>query len=164
MNVALIGCGLIGRKRAAALGDARLVACADLDEERAVSLARAHRAKVATTRWQEAVARDDVDIVLVATRHDTLAEVTHGAARAKLIARRLSNLRAADTLADMRHFPGRCHELREDRRGQLALSLDGPYRLIFEPADDPVPCLPGENLDWAHVTTIRILEVVDYHG
>lgn len=88
----------------------------------------------------------------------------HGAARAKLIARRLANLRAADTLADMRHLPGRCHELREDRRGQLALSLDGPYRLIFEPAYEPVPRLTGGNLDWAGVTAVRILEVVDYHG
>ena len=31
MRVAIVGCGLIGRKRAAALAGARLVACADLD-------------------------------------------------------------------------------------------------------------------------------------
>ena len=39
-GVAIIGCGLIGRKRAGALPGARLVACADLDLARAESLAR----------------------------------------------------------------------------------------------------------------------------
>ena len=34
-GVAIVGCGLIGRKRAAALGSARLVACADLSRDRA---------------------------------------------------------------------------------------------------------------------------------
>lgn len=73
-------------------------------------------------------------------------------------------MRAAETLADMRYLPGRCHELRADRSGQLALTLDGAYRLVFEPANEPVPRLPEGNLDWAEVTAIRILEVVDYHG
>ncbi len=35
VGVAIVGCGLIGRKRAAALGAARLVACADVRRERA---------------------------------------------------------------------------------------------------------------------------------
>ena len=56
----------------------------------------------------------------------------HGSARAKLIKRRLAGLRAAETLADMRHLPGNCHELSGDRDGQLAVSLDGPYRLVFD--------------------------------
>src|SRR5258707_876323 len=41
MKVGIIGCGLVGRKRASALGDSRLVACADLARERAETLARA---------------------------------------------------------------------------------------------------------------------------
>ena len=41
MKVGIIGCGLVGRKRASALGDSRLVACADLVRERAETLARA---------------------------------------------------------------------------------------------------------------------------
>ena len=88
----------------------------------------------------------------------------HGSARTKLIKRRLAGLRAAETLADMRHLPGNCHELSGDRDGQLAVSLDGPYRLVFEAANDPSPHLPDGGLDWARVTAIRILEVVNYHG
>lgn len=84
-GVAVVGCGLIGGKRAAALGplrdQARLVACADVDLARAQALARPASA-VATARWQEVVERADVDLVVVATRHDSLAEVTTAAARA----------------------------------------------------------------------------------
>jgi predicted dehydrogenase len=38
-GVAIVGCGLIGRKRARTLADARLVACADTVAARAESLA-----------------------------------------------------------------------------------------------------------------------------
>ena len=55
----------------------------------------------------------------------------HGPIRAKKINQRLALLRAAETLADIRNFPGRCHELKGDRAGQLALDLDHPYRLIL---------------------------------
>ncbi len=87
-----------------------------------------------------------------------------GSQRARYIERRMKALQAADTLADMRSLPGRCHELREDRAGQLAVSLDGSYRLVFEPAHTPVPTKPDGGLDWSKVTAIRILEVVNYHG
>ncbi len=83
---------------------------------------------------------------------------------AKILMRRLDDLRAAEALADMRDVPGRCHELRADRAGQLALDLRHPKRLVFEPANDPVPRTPGGNLDWGRVTALTILEVVDYHG
>lgn len=76
----------------------------------------------------------------------------------------MKQLQAADTLADMRLLPGRCHELRGDRAGELAVSLDGPYRLIFQPANDPIPTLPDGGLDWSQVTAICIIEVVNYHG
>ena len=88
----------------------------------------------------------------------------YGAKRAKRIEQRMKELQAADTLADMRYFPGKCHELREDRAGQLAVSLDGSYRLVFEPNHNPPPTRPGGGLDWSHVTEICILEVVNYHG
>ena len=39
VGVGIVGCGLIGRKRAAALNGQRLVACADLDYSLAASLA-----------------------------------------------------------------------------------------------------------------------------
>lgn len=83
--------------------------------------------------------------------------------RGKLLRQRLDELRAAVTLEDMRGLPGRCHELKHDRTGQLAIGLEHPYRLIFEPANNPIPRYAGGNLDWTRVTAIRIIEVVDYH-
>lgn len=92
-----------------------------------------------------------------------LLETNHGADRAKRIRRRLDNLRAANVLEDMRNLPGRCHELIQDRAGQLSLDLDHPYRLIFEPADEPIPTKPDGGIDWNKVTAVRILGVEDTH-
>lgn len=92
-----------------------------------------------------------------------LLQKQHGQIRAKRIRQRLDDLRAADVLEDMRNLPGRCHELRGDRAGQLSLDLDHPYRLIFEPANDPIPLKPDGGIDWKKVTTIRIIGVEDTH-
>ena len=87
----------------------------------------------------------------------------HGPVRAKKIRLRLTHLQAADMLEDMKSLPGRCHELKGNRTDQLALDLDGPYRLILEPAHDPIPRRSDGGLDWTLVTAVKILEVVDYH-
>jgi predicted dehydrogenase len=86
LGVAIVGCGLIGRKRAAALPGGHLVACADLDLSRAEALARTAPgrmpgmpAPLAVPAWQDAVTRPDVDIVVVATTNDALAAVTQAA-------------------------------------------------------------------------------------
>jgi len=78
-NVAIVGCGLIGQKRARALAGGRLVACADLKPERADALARAFPGATAVDDWRSAVDRRDVDIVVVATTNDALAPVTRHA-------------------------------------------------------------------------------------
>jgi hypothetical protein len=64
----------------------------------------------------------------------------------------------------MRRLPGRCHELTGDRSGQLSLDLDGPYRLIFVPANEPVPLKADGGLDRTRVTAIEIIGVEDTHG
>jgi len=79
-GVAIIGCGLIGPKRARALPGARLIACADLIDARAQQLATAYDAVVCD--WREAVRRDDVQIVIVATTNDALAAVAYEAIEA----------------------------------------------------------------------------------
>ncbi len=79
MKVAIIGCGLIGQKRARALNGCRLVACADAVGERAEALARAVPGAEAVADWRAAVARRDVDIVIVSTTNDALAEITMAA-------------------------------------------------------------------------------------
>jgi proteic killer suppression protein len=63
----------------------------------------------------------------------------------------------------MRKLPGRCHALTGDRDGQLSIDLDGPYRLIFEPADNPPPANEDGGLHWERVTAVRILAVEDTH-
>lgn len=81
-GVGIVGCGLIGQKRAKALGrNGELVACADLDVARAESLARTSNAKVYRD-WRELVWSPLVDVVIVATLHDSLAEITRTAAEA----------------------------------------------------------------------------------
>ena len=88
----------------------------------------------------------------------------HGPRRAQLLQRRLIQLRAANVLEDLRKLPQvRCHELTGNRAGQLSLDLDHPYRLICEPANDPIPQNPDGGLDWTRVTTVVVLGVEDTH-
>lgn len=80
MNAAIVGCGLIGRKRAASLeGRCRLTACADRVRERAAALASEYGGEPEHD-WRRVVERPDVDLVIVATLHDSLAEVACAAA------------------------------------------------------------------------------------
>jgi predicted dehydrogenase len=81
-RVGIVGCGLIGQKRAKSLGrGGQLVACADLDNARAESLARTSNAKVCQD-WRDLVCSPLVDVVILATLHDSLAEITRIAAEA----------------------------------------------------------------------------------
>jgi predicted dehydrogenase len=81
-RVAIVGCGLIGQKRAKALAGAELRVCADVRLDRAEALARTAPGAVATDDWRAAVARSDIEIVVVATVNDSLAEVARTAAEA----------------------------------------------------------------------------------
>ena len=82
LRAALVGCGLIGRKRAAALSGCTLAVCCDLSADRAESLAAGLPGCRATADWQAAVRCPDIDIVLVATAHDMLAAIACEAAAA----------------------------------------------------------------------------------
>ena len=86
----------------------------------------------------------------------------YGACLAEKIRTRLDDLQAAIILEDMRYI-GRCHELRGNRAGQLSLYLVHPQRLVFKPADQPIPIRPDGGLDWKRVTSVLILGVEDYH-
>jgi predicted dehydrogenase len=81
-GVAIIGCGMIAHKRARMLSGARLVACADVQRERAEALARTVTGADATADWRAAIDRPDVDLVIVATTNDKLAEIACGAIEA----------------------------------------------------------------------------------
>jgi predicted dehydrogenase len=82
LKVAIIGCGLIGQKRAKSLGKAHeLVAVADINRARAENLAAAYPACRAYEDWQEAVAHSGVELVIVSTTNNMLAPVTLAAVK-----------------------------------------------------------------------------------
>lgn len=87
-----------------------------------------------------------------------------GKDRAQLYIKRLNSMYAADSLEDVRHLPGNFHELSGDRKGQWACNLDQPYRLIFEPVNDPIPVDANGKFVWIEIREIEILEITNYHG
>lgn len=95
---------------------------------------------------------------------DRLAIRKLGAARARLLRTRLDDLAAAATLEDVRFLPGHYHELKEDRKGQWACDLDQPYRLIFQPHEDPIPEDGNGKYVWIEITGVEIIEIANYHG
>lgn len=76
----------------------------------------------------------------------------------------MMELRAAASLADISRFPpARCHELTGNRKGQLSVDLEHPYRLLFVPINDPVPENKNGGLDWSLITEIEIIKITDTH-
>lgn len=82
MNIAIVGCGLIGNKRAASLPGVRLAVCADTDLAKAERLARTVPGCEATGDWRRAVSSDGVSVVVVATPNNSLAAITAAAIEA----------------------------------------------------------------------------------
>lgn len=81
LGVGIVGCGLIGRRRAAVAAAhpaSRCVAVADTDGARAREVAAASGAE-AVADWRSLVGRRDVELVVVATPNGFLAEVAEAA-------------------------------------------------------------------------------------
>lgn len=79
------------------------------------------------------------------------AERTYGREMADKIHQRIDEMDAADTVEMMIQYRiGRCHPLTQNRKGQYAVDLVHPYRLVFEKKDD-------------EIQIANILEIVDYH-
>ena len=88
----------------------------------------------------------------------------YGDRMARTIAMRIALLNAARTLSMVPFRPPvRRHQLRGDRDEQYAVDLVHPYRLVFEPAHEPLPRRDDSGVDTDRVTAIRIVEVIDYH-
>jgi proteic killer suppression protein len=77
--------------------------------------------------------------------------------------RRLDDIAAAQNMAILKKVPGRLHPLLANRKGQWAMDLDHPLRLIMEPLADSLTKKDGR-LDLSKITAVRILDVEDYHG
>jgi len=82
LRFAIIGCGLIGRKRANALKGAQLVYTCDLDATRAADLAKLTTGCQPLTDYKVALADPGVDAVIVSTLNASLAPITLDAVRA----------------------------------------------------------------------------------
>lgn len=69
----------------------------------------------------------------------------------KKIHQRIDELTASDNVEMMVRFHiGRCHPLSQNRKGQYAVDLVHPYRLVFEKHG-------------SQIQIANILEIVDYH-
>ena len=97
----------------------------------------------------------------------TLCEKKHlaiqklGEIAAKKLRTRLDDLGAASNVAEL--ISGRPHPLSGDKQGQFALDLARGCRLVFEPANDPVPRRKDASIVWSAVTIVRIEYIGDYH-
>lgn len=79
------------------------------------------------------------------------ARKKHGQRMAREISACIDALRAADSVEELiQGHIFRCHALVENRKGQYAMDLVQPYRLIFEKGDDGV-------------LYVTVIEIVDYH-
>ena len=76
MKVSIIGCGLIGMKRAEALSeDIQLIGCYDVDQEKSNAFAKKFNIR-AFNSLDDLFSFQNLDFVIIATRHDSLAEIS----------------------------------------------------------------------------------------
>lgn len=113
MNYAIIGCGLIGRKRLAALPAAsKLAVACDTDRSRAEALVQLARTGRACSNFREAIVDPGVDAVIVATINSTLAEISATAISAGkhvLVEKPAGiSVREIDVLAELEEKRGVC--------------------------------------------------------
>ena len=75
----------------------------------------------------------------------------YGEHMAYKIHQRIDSIRAFDRVEELiAHKIGRCHALQNNRKGQYAMDLEHPYRLIFSKNGN-------------EIQIANILEIVDYH-
>ncbi len=77
MKIGIVGCGLIGAKRAAALGnDHQVVAVADIDASRAERLASQHENCEHFSDWRRVVDHRSTEAIIVATTNNMLCDIS----------------------------------------------------------------------------------------
>lgn len=81
----------------------------------------------------------------------SVATKSFGKRTVGLIHQRIDEITAADSVEMLVKFRiGRCHQLVGDRKGQFAMDLEHPLRLVFEVIRD-------------QIQIAEIQEIVDYH-
>lgn len=87
-----------------------------------------------------------------------------GPVRSEKYLQRICDLMDANTLEEVRNLPGNYHELSANRKGQWAVSLDGPYRMIIVPHEEPIPVDENGQYVWIEIKGVEIEEIENYHG
>lgn len=79
------------------------------------------------------------------------AKKKYGERISELIHQRIDEITAAESIEQMVKFGiGRCHPLHNKRKGQYAVDLVHPYRLVFRKIKDDIKI-------------VCVVEIVDYH-
>lgn len=79
------------------------------------------------------------------------AERKYGSDMAEKIHQRIDEIDASETVEEMIQFHiGRCHKLNGNRKGQYAMDLIHPQRLIFEKRGN-------------EIQIVNVIEITDYH-
>lgn len=80
------------------------------------------------------------------------AERRLGTAMVEILHQRLDQIQSVDSVEDLIRFHmGRCHPLKGNRKGQYAMDLTHPQRLIFVKVENTI-----------HI--VNIIEITDYHN
>ncbi len=95
--------------------------------------------------------------------NNKLAIKKMGAKRAKLYQKRLDDIATAESFADFEFLPGRFHQLTGNLKDKWVCDLDHPYRLIFEPAEVPIPKDEDGKQILIEIKSLEIIEITDYH-
>lgn len=95
--------------------------------------------------------------------HDRKRQKEFGKLRADKIKNRLSQLRSAANLEEVRYLAGNFHELIKNRKGLWACDLDQPYRLVFTPHEQPIPSNEHGQYIWLEIKGIEVIEIINYH-
>lgn len=101
---------------------------------------------------------DDLRVICEQERAATRAL---GRPCARRLRTRLADLAAVVHVQEL--VAGRPHPLKGDRSGQFSLDLHGGVRLVFKPANNPIPKHDNGGIDWRCVTRVRIIFIGDYH-
>ena len=135
LRVGIVGCGLVGRKRADALGEDTLVACFDVDAGATRSLVDSFGGRACSSL--DALLGHDLDVVIVAVPHDQLAEHACRAlgASAHVLVEKPAGIGAADVeriagaalTAGRRVKVGFNHRFHPATARAIALATEGTY-------------------------------------
>ena len=89
---------------------------------------------------------------------------TYGPENGKRILLRLQQVADAGNLAEFARLPQtRVHELVANRNEQISVDVKHPFRLLMVPDHPKTPRKADGGLDWAGITKVTIIEIIDPH-